>query len=224
MKIRIKIDTALLILTVVLTVFLFASQDVYPQNTWVDNILDFLGMMIVLKGTLLRMSARGHKKAYSQRGESLVATGPYMLVRNPMYLGSFLIGLGFVMLVWPVWLMPVFALMFYLRFIRQISEEEKQLSGLFGSGYKHYCDRVPRLFPTVESLLNCKTKEAFNLQETFSTKEIWGLIAWPIVAVILETIQEIFVFGQTDIYKTVYLFTGAVLTFVIVFVIRYIYK
>ena len=68
MKIRIKIDTALLILTVVLTVFLFASQDVYPQNTWVDNILDFLGLMIVLIGALLRMSARGHKKAYSQKG------------------------------------------------------------------------------------------------------------------------------------------------------------
>src|SRR3990167_9267300 len=120
MKTRIKIDSAILSFFIILTGFLYQFPSLYAGSPLTDDLLDFLGVIVVLKGTFIRMAARGYKKAYSKSGAGLVTTGPYTLVRNPMYLGSFLMGAGFILMVWPWWSLPVFAGLFYLRFSRQI--------------------------------------------------------------------------------------------------------
>src|SRR5439155_3013450 len=49
------------------------------------------GAAVALPGLLLRAWASGHLR----KNEMLATTGPYAYTRNPLYLGSFLIGLGF---------------------------------------------------------------------------------------------------------------------------------
>lgn len=213
MKKRIKIDSALLSSLIILTVFLYVSKKLYFTNRFWDNVLDFVGLVGVLKGTFLRMAARGHKKAHSRQGGSLVMTGPYRLVRNPMYFGSFLIGAGFVLIIWPWWSLPVFAGFFYMRFNRQIIKEEGHLNRLFGEEYASYCGKVPRLFPSVTDAAKMKLKEVFNLREAWSTKETRGLWGWPLLAVVLELFQESVVFGQTHPAEVVTVFLAAVLAF-----------
>ena len=213
MKQRIKIDSALLSFLVILTGFLYLNKGLYLTNRFWDNVLDFVGIMAVLKGTLLRMVARGHKKANSAQGESLVMTGPYTLVRNPMYLGSFLMGVGFILIVWPWWSLPIFAVLFYLRFNQQIVKEEEHLGQLFGADYAAYCQKTPRLFPSPKMIGRIKIKEVLNLKEALSTKEKRALLGWPLLAVVLETFQESVVFGGSDIVQTVGIFLGAMILF-----------
>jgi len=50
-----------------------------------------IGGVIGLAGLLLRMWASG----YLRKNDQLATAGPYAHTRNPLYLGSFLIGLGF---------------------------------------------------------------------------------------------------------------------------------
>ena len=215
MKQRIKIDTSLLLLILLFTGFLCLNKHLYVANhTW-DRVMDFLGMIVMMKGVLLRMSARGHKRMRSQQGRQLVTTGPYALVRNPMYLGSFMVGMGFLLIVWPWWSLPIFAVFFYLRFNKQIVEEEKYLTRLFGEEFTRYCQKTPRLIPSWRSVRGLKTKGIFNAREAFSTTERRGLWAWPLLAVGLETVQETFVFGSTDVFGVLEVFAAAILALAI---------
>lgn len=76
---------------------------------------------------------------------ALVTTGVYRFTRNPMYLGQFLVMLG-----WSLWLANGAALLLLLpafvayltRF--QIMVEERALTANFGSAYVAYLARVRR--------------------------------------------------------------------------------
>lgn len=213
MKKRIQIDTALLALVILFTLFLYINRHIYFISPGADNVLDFFGMIVIFKGVLLRMSARGHKKARSRQGGQLVETGPYILTRNPMYLGSFLIGAGFALIVWPWWSWPIFAAFFYMRFIIQIVNEEKHLARLFPDDFTAYCQRAPRLLPSPANALKARPGDIFKIDEAWSTKEKWGLLAWPLLAVILEALQETLVFGEADIPVILAIFAAAIAVF-----------
>lgn len=211
MKKRIQIDATLLVLVILFTGFLYMNRHIYFISPGADNVLDFLGMIVILKGVLLRMSARGHKKAHSRQGDRLVETGPYVLTRNPMYLGSFFIGVGFVLIVWPWWSLPIFAVFFYMRFIVEILKEEKSLARVFPGDFTAYCQRSPRLLPSLKTVLKTSPKQIFKMDEAFCTKEKWGLLGWPLLAVILEALQETLIFGAADIPVILSIFLAAIM-------------
>jgi len=221
MKKRVKIDSAILSFIIIMTGFLFAFRDLYPRNPFLDDALDFLGFIILLTGIILRMSARGHKKAHSQESEKLVTTGPYTFVRNPMYLGSFLMGAGFILMVWPWWSLPLFAILFYARFTRQIIKEEAHLLKIGGEGYARYCRRVQRIFPSLRHLPQARLRRVIKLKEAFSTNEKRGLWSWPILAVVLESFQEWLVFEETIPSQTIKIFLMATIVFVVGFWLLY---
>ncbi|MDP8267048.1 MAG: isoprenylcysteine carboxylmethyltransferase family protein [Candidatus Aceula meridiana] len=221
MKKRIQIDSSILSFAIILTGILYLFPSLYPRSPFWDNICDFIGLMLVLKGTFLRMAARGFKKIHSKKSKDLVTEGPYTLTRNPMYLGSFLMGAGFVLIVWPFWFLPVFAYLFYLRFNKEIVKEEGYLTEIFGDRYKQYCRKVPRLFPKLKKLINVDVREALPLEACWNTKEKRGLFWWPVLAVLLEVFQENIIFGGTDVKRVISLFVFAMAVFAIGGVIRY---
>jgi protein-S-isoprenylcysteine O-methyltransferase Ste14 len=221
MKKRIQIDSAILSFFIILTGILYAFPWLFSTNQVLDNVLDFLGITLILKGTYIRMAARGHKKAHSQQGTGLVTSGLYQHTRNPMYLGSFLLGCGFVLIVWPWWSLPLYALLFYVRFQRQIRIEEKHLKKHFGKIYDDYCRKVPQIFPSLKDLLRINVRRTLNWQETWSTKERRGIWSWPILAIILETIQQAIVFHRFDLSQTMITSLAAGLLFSVVLLWRY---
>ena len=216
MKKRIKIDSSILSLLIICTGTLFLFKDLYPKSNLTDNVFDFIGVIILLKGTLLRMIARGHKKKNSNKGGELVIDGPYLLTRNPMYLGSFLIGCGFILILWPWWSLPIFAWMFYTRFKHQIVTEEKFLTKHFGQAYEDYCRKVPRLFPSFTNMSRVQIKDVYNPREAFTTKEKNGIYSWFALAIFLEVCQEYIVFGTTNIERVLTIFLAATVVFVVV--------
>jgi len=221
MKKRVKVDSTILSSIIIMTGFLFAFQDLYPRNPFLDDALDFLGFIVLLTGIILRMSARGHKKTHSQKSEKLVTSGPYTFVRNPMYFGSFLMGAGFILMVWPWWSLPVFAVLFYMRFTKQIIKEEAYLLKMGGDSYTRYCKRVQRIFPSMRHLSRARLRRVIKLKEVFSTNEKRGLWCWPILAFILESFQEWLIFEETIPSQTLKIFIMAAVVFVIGFWILY---
>jgi protein-S-isoprenylcysteine O-methyltransferase Ste14 len=221
MKKRIKMDAALLSLFVIMSGFLFLSRKFYPASMRIDNMLDFLGAMILFKGIMFRMSARGHKKVFSDKSNQLVTSGPYAITRNPMYFGTFLISIGGVLMILPWWCLLIYAWLFYIRFNREMVKEEALLQKRFGQEYEQYCKNTPRIFPSVKKALQVRTRDIFNLKELFSTEEKKLLIFVPVGMIILETFQELVVFGVTNMRMTVNVLGWAAIVFTVIFWILY---
>ncbi len=215
MKYRVRIDVSILFFVIIFTGVLYRMPQLYIGGVNANHLLDFLGVIVILLGTYLRMSARGYKKENSDKGKSLVVEGPYTLVRNPMYLGTLLIGSGFVLIIWPWWSLPVFVGIFYARFRRQIIKEETYLKELFTKTFEDYCSRVPRLFPTIKTLRKAQWGEIFISQSAWTTKEKWGLIGWPVLAVFFEVLQNNIVFGFRDTQRTIFIFVLGIIVFAI---------
>jgi protein-S-isoprenylcysteine O-methyltransferase Ste14 len=73
-----------------------------------------------------------------------VRNGPFRWSRNPMYLGSIVMGIGAALLdgTWLMWLVPV--VLFLLQNFVIIPFEERSMRQTFGAEYEAYCARVRR--------------------------------------------------------------------------------
>src|SRR5213083_1270246 len=67
-----------------------------------------VGSLVALIGVLIRAWASGHIRKASE----LAVSGPYAFTRNPLYLGSFILGLGFTIAAGVWWLGLLFVLLF----------------------------------------------------------------------------------------------------------------
>jgi protein-S-isoprenylcysteine O-methyltransferase Ste14 len=81
------------------------------------------------------------------KNEQLTARGPYVLVRNPMYLGRFVMLLGMVLLLGNPYLAGGFALLYYFYMVNRVAREERRLGPLLGEPYREYCRRTNRFWP-----------------------------------------------------------------------------
>jgi protein-S-isoprenylcysteine O-methyltransferase Ste14 len=81
-------------------------------------------------------------------GQTVVSTGPYAIVRHPMYVGGFLMFLGMSVALGSWWGMPVLTLMMPALIWRLLDEEKLLTEKL--PGYADYKNKVPwRLVPFV---------------------------------------------------------------------------
>jgi protein-S-isoprenylcysteine O-methyltransferase Ste14 len=89
---------------------------------------------------------------FKQKDGTLVTTGPYGYVRNPIYLGCFVFIIAMA-LVAANWLLLLPALVLISIVYAQISNEELMLIEKFGDEYRGYMERTPRIIPRLRSSL-----------------------------------------------------------------------
>jgi protein-S-isoprenylcysteine O-methyltransferase Ste14 len=107
---------------------------------------------LVVTGEALRLWAVGVAgKLTRTRGDNvkaLVTSGPFALVRNPLYVANFAIAYGLVVLSKVGWLLWVFPPLFAIQYAAIVAWEERILATAFGDTYERYRGRVARWVPT----------------------------------------------------------------------------
>jgi protein-S-isoprenylcysteine O-methyltransferase Ste14 len=101
-----------------------------------------LGAIVVVPGLLIRALASGHVR----KNESLATSGPYAYTRNPLYLGSLLMGVGFCVAARSWWVGVALVVMFFAIYLPVIRNEEAFLRRTFPE-FEEYAHRVPRMLP-----------------------------------------------------------------------------
>ncbi len=101
-----------------------------------------LGAILIVPGLLIRALASGHVR----KNEALATSGPYAYTRNPLYLGSLLIGIGFAVAARSWWVGVLLVAMFFAIYLPVIRDEEAFLRQKFPE-FEDYARRVPRMFP-----------------------------------------------------------------------------
>ena len=116
-----------------------------------------IAALICLTAALLRTWATAYLKPevmvdMQMHTSRLVADGPYRYVRNPLYLGNILLGLGFGMMASRIGFVILVAAMIFFDY-RLILREETGIMASQGDSYRAYCAAVPRLLPALRPKL-----------------------------------------------------------------------
>ncbi len=101
-----------------------------------------LGLLLIIPGLLIRALASGHVR----KNEQLATTGPYAYTRNPLYLGSIVLAVGFAVAARNWWIGVALVVMLLAIYLPVIRSEETFLRGHFPE-FDEYARRVPRLLP-----------------------------------------------------------------------------
>ena len=127
---------------------LLLAQDFFVGNKPHD-VVNFrdpysaIGVVLVLLGLVLRSWAAG----VLQKDFSLTTSGPYRLTRNPLYIGSFLMMLGFCTVVGDAKNFAVILGPMLFLYLLKVRDEESGLARHFGSAWNQYVQQTPRFFP-----------------------------------------------------------------------------
>ncbi|HET7841758.1 MAG TPA: isoprenylcysteine carboxylmethyltransferase family protein [Terriglobia bacterium] len=101
------------------------------------------GGAVAFVGVLLRALSAG----YLEKGRALATAGPYRYTRNPLYLGSFLIGAGFVIAGGSWALGSSFVVLFFLIYWTVMRREEAALRQQYAEIFDQYAHAVPLFVP-----------------------------------------------------------------------------
>ena len=142
-----------------------------------------IGAVVSLFGLLLRGWAAGHIR----KNDALATSGPYAYTRNPLYLGSFLLGLGFTIGSGRWFLGLLFAALFLGIYFPVMRVESRTMQQLFGDAYSNYAAAVPLFFPRFTAYRTGEAKMRFDRNLYLRYREYEAalglLIAWSLLVV-----------------------------------------
>lgn len=125
----------------VLLGFIFAAVFLFFARPKPLTLL--IGTIIAVIGLLIRAWASGHIR----KNQDLAVSGPYAYTRNPLYVGSFVMGLGFTIASGVWWLAILFAVLFLGIYLPVMRNEAQELSAIFGDSFGKYAEEVPLFIP-----------------------------------------------------------------------------
>lgn len=123
-------------------------------QTFSSPLVDVIGFIIGLAGLTfclyaqLKMGSSWRVGIDEKVKTELITTGLYKWIRNPTYLGLFLLNFG-VWLIWPTWMFFLLNLLFYLFLEIQVRCEEDYLSSVHGQPYVEYKKKTKRYLPFI---------------------------------------------------------------------------
>ena len=156
-----------------------------PANLW--RIMGCL--VLVILGQVWRCWAVGYIGLYrgeNVKAKALATHGPYAFMRNPLYFGNFVIGLGWSILAGlkGIVLFTICFIVLYVMVI--IPHEEEFLLSKFGSEYEGYCRKVKRFWPV--SLRREDLRGKFDA-EVVRKSEIHTIISTVIGTIIITSVS-----------------------------------
>lgn len=127
----------------------------WPFGSYIiHEVWEFSCLMISFLGLAIRCATVGFvprgtsgRNTRDQCAESLNTTGLYSVVRHPLYVANYLVGLG-VALVWLNWWVPlVYTLLFWLYYERIMVAEEHFLEQQFGDDFRRWAASTRAFVP-----------------------------------------------------------------------------
>jgi len=101
------------------------------------------GAFVAVIGLAIRAWGSGHLR----KNQELATSGPYAHTRNPLYLGTFLLGMGVAIGGGAAWFAAVFAAVYLAIYIPVMLAERDTMRDLFSDEYAEYSKHVPLFVP-----------------------------------------------------------------------------
>lgn len=182
--------------TVLLAIVILARPAEFPGNPALDKFATAAGLIIALAGEAFRMIVIGY--AYIRRGgknkevfaNELVTRGFYAHTRNPMYVGNFMVVVGFSLIFGSATVLALAVPFFAWAYLAITTAEEAYLRDKFGSAYDDYTNRVNRFIPDFRGIKASLAEFEYDWRRAlvkeyntlcFTLAILLGLLIWKIV-------------------------------------------
>lgn len=129
------------------------------------------GLIVSILGELLQVWCFSTIKTQKQ----LTRVGPYMFIRNPMYISRFLLIFGILMMTGNIWILIGFTILYYFYMTNRVRREEKKLAEIFGKDYEAYCRTVNRYVPGLKNV-QPRNLLAVSAESFFQNNAHWNLL------------------------------------------------
>jgi protein-S-isoprenylcysteine O-methyltransferase Ste14 len=110
-----------------------------------------VGAVLIVVGEWIRLAGVAAAGTVTRRRsrdvQRLVTYGIFRWVRNPLYVGNFLIWMGFVVISGVLWFLPIAIVLFAVEYTLIVAYEEGVLESIFGREYLAYKETAPRWIP-----------------------------------------------------------------------------
>jgi protein-S-isoprenylcysteine O-methyltransferase Ste14 len=155
-----------------------------------NALLNGVGLALVALGLWVRVLARGWKVENS--GGHLVTSGLYSRIRHPLYVASFLIGLGLCFILGDPIVLVAYIVLYLAMHAWVIHGEEGWMARQWGEEYRRYAASVPRFLPALRSLGRRQRVRPRHLARAIA-READAICAWLCAAFLLlarETLSD----------------------------------
>jgi len=129
------------------------------------------GAVLIIPGLVIRAQASGHVR----KNEALAMSGPYAHTRNPLYLGSLLMGIGFALAARSWWVGTALIAMFFAIYVPVIRSEEAFLRERFPE-FEAYAKAVPRMIPRLRPAFRDQAVGGFSMNLYLKHREYNALL------------------------------------------------
>ncbi len=136
---------------VIILALLLISTHSWPEDSPLDLSLEYGGLLFIVIGAFGRVWTYAY--ICGRKTDELVVIGPYSITRNPLYLFSLILALGFGLASENILIFPLILLLFGLVYPATIIAEEKELAVRHGDSFLRYQQTIPRLLPRSLSLV-----------------------------------------------------------------------
>jgi protein-S-isoprenylcysteine O-methyltransferase Ste14 len=128
----------------------FFVRPTYPKSTG-EIMVKVVSASLVIAGVVLRAWGAGcagrHTRTSTIEAEKLATGGPYAFMRNPIYVGSMILGVGMVGIIGDWRVMPLCVVTFAALYFTIIPAEEEFLQRTYPLEYQVYRENVRRILP-----------------------------------------------------------------------------
>lgn len=116
-----------------------------PWGFWIAALITALGLLFAVWARI-HLGRNWSSVVTIKEGHELIDTGPYALVRHPIYTGLLVAFVGSAVALGE-WRGVLAVLVAWAAFWRKLRVEERWMTERFGEQYLAYCKRVPALVP-----------------------------------------------------------------------------
>lgn len=160
-----------------------------PAENWhfiTDVTIDFFSFSLILIATFGRLWSLAYISGNKTR--NLITEGPYSMVRNPLYLFSFIgvIGLGLVSK--NITILAIICIMFGMYYPFVIRAEEKNLCKFHGRSFEEYKARTPMFIPKL-SLYHDQPMYAFDTR--LFRRAFFSVMWFPLIFLLLLVLERL---------------------------------
>jgi len=115
-----------------------------------------IGFALIAIGEAIRLAGVAAAGTVTRRRsrtvQRLVTYGIFSWMRNPLYVGNFLIWMGFTVISGVLWFIPIAIVLFAVEYTLIVRYEEGVLESIFGAEYLQYKARTSRWMPRPPSV------------------------------------------------------------------------